>query len=75
MRDFLEQDRCYGTLTTLSAERFDTLERVIVRREQHPAKWLDLRPTIQYIHQPGGIAHNTDDVIVGLRVLVLKATH
>jgi len=36
----------------------------------HAARWLDLRPTIQYIHQPGGIAQNTDDVIVGLRVLV-----
>ena len=41
----------------------------------HAARWLDLRPTIQYIHQPGGIAQNADDVIVGLRVLVLKGTH
>jgi porin len=33
-------------------------------------KWLELRPDIQYIYQPGGIAHVTDDVIVGLRLSV-----
>ena len=32
--------------------------------------WLALRPDIQYVHDPGGIARNTDDLIVGLRVSV-----
>lgn len=32
--------------------------------------WLDLRPSIQYIRDPGGVAKNTDDLIVGLRVSV-----
>jgi porin len=36
----------------------------------HAASWLELRPNIQYVHQPGGIAQNTDDVIVGLRLSV-----
>jgi porin len=36
----------------------------------HATKWLEVRPNIQYVHQPGGIAHNTDDVIVGLRLSV-----
>jgi porin len=34
----------------------------------HVGRWLDLRPNIQYVAQPGGIARNTNDVIVGLRV-------
>ena len=34
----------------------------------HVTRWLDLRPNIQYIAQPGGIGRNTNDVIVGLRV-------
>jgi porin len=33
-------------------------------------KWLELRPDIQYVYRPGGIAHVTDDVIVGLRLSV-----
>jgi porin len=36
----------------------------------HINRWLDLRPNIQYVAQPGGIARNTDDVIVGLRVSI-----
>jgi len=32
-----------------------------------PTGWLDLRPNVQYIHQPGGISQ-TDDVILGLKV-------
>ena len=36
----------------------------------HVTRWLDLRPNIQYVVQPGGIARNTNDVIVGLRVSV-----
>jgi porin len=32
--------------------------------------WLDLRPGIQFIHDPGGIAKNTDDLVVGLRLSV-----
>jgi porin len=34
----------------------------------HITRWLDLRPNIQYVVQPGGYARNTSDVIVGLRV-------
>jgi len=33
----------------------------------HAASWLDLRPNIQYVHQPGGISQ-TDDIILGLKV-------
>jgi porin len=36
----------------------------------HVNRWLDLRPNVQYVVQPGGIARNTNDVIVGLRVSV-----
>jgi porin len=32
------------------------------------ASWLDLRPSIQYVVQPGGIVHNASDLIAGLRV-------
>jgi porin len=31
-------------------------------------RWLELRPNVQYVAQPGGIARSTNDVIVGLRV-------
>ena len=34
-----------------------------------PATWLDFRPNIQYIHQPGGI-DQTDDIILGLKLSV-----
>jgi porin len=34
----------------------------------HLNRWLDVRPSVQYVVQPGGMARNTDDVIVGLRV-------
>jgi porin len=36
----------------------------------HAAPWLDLRPNIQYVRQPGGVAQNTDDVILGLRLSI-----
>jgi porin len=32
--------------------------------------WLNLRPGIQYIHDPGGVVKNTDDLVVGLRLSV-----
>jgi porin len=35
------------------------------------ATWLQLRPDIQYVYQPGGVAHSTNDVIVGLRLSVI----
>jgi len=35
-----------------------------------PAPWLDLRPNVQYVYQPGGTARNHADLIVGLRVSV-----
>ena len=31
-------------------------------------RWLELRPNVQYVAQPGGIARNTSDVIVGLKL-------
>jgi porin len=34
----------------------------------HVTRWLELRPNVQYVVQPGGVARNTNDVIVGLRV-------
>jgi len=34
----------------------------------HVKGWLDLRPNLQYVAQPGGVARNLSDVIVGLRV-------
>jgi porin len=34
------------------------------------AQWLQLRPDVQYVHQPGGNTHITDDVIVALRLSV-----
>jgi porin len=36
----------------------------------HVTRWLDLRPNIQFVVQPGGIARNTNDVIVGLRLSI-----
>lgn len=40
IRNFLQCDMHYGALA-LSTEKLNILERVIVRKEQHPAKWLD----------------------------------
>lgn len=36
----------------------------------NPAIWINLRPSLQYVAQPGGIAHNTDDIVVGLRLSI-----
>jgi porin len=36
----------------------------------HTAEWLELRPNVQYIHEPGGIAQQKDDVIAGLKLAV-----
>ena len=36
----------------------------------HVAGWLDLRPNVQYVAQPGGVARNQSDVILGIRVAV-----
>jgi len=33
-------------------------------------KWLELRPDFQYVYQPGGLGHVTNDVIVGLRLSI-----
>ena len=35
----------------------------------HATGGLDFRPNVQYIHDPGGIAQNTDDIILGLKLL------
>ena len=34
------------------------------------AGWLDLRPNVQYVAQPGGVAGRTNDVIVGMRLSI-----
>jgi porin len=34
------------------------------------ARWLQLRPDVQYVYQPGGNTHTTNDVIVALRLSV-----
>ena len=34
------------------------------------AEWLELRPNIQYIHEPGGVAQKNDDVIAGLKLAI-----
>ena len=36
----------------------------------HTAEWLELRPNVQYIHDPGGIAQKKDDVIAGLKLAI-----
>lgn len=36
----------------------------------HAAGWLDLRPNLQYIAQPGGVARSTSDVIIGLKLAI-----
>jgi porin len=36
----------------------------------NPAPWIALRPNVQYVLHPGGVARNTDDVIVGLKVSI-----
>jgi porin len=36
----------------------------------HVIDGLTLQPNLQYVHQPGGIAKNTDDIILGLRVAI-----
>jgi porin len=36
----------------------------------HATPWLELRPNVQYVLQPGGIARNTDDIIIGLRLSI-----
>jgi CRISPR-associated endonuclease/helicase Cas3 len=41
IRNFLSQEQSYSACMTLPKEKLDTLERVIARREQHPAKWLE----------------------------------
>jgi porin len=36
----------------------------------HATRWLELRPNVQYVVQPGGVARNTDDFIIGLRLSI-----
>lgn len=36
----------------------------------HPADWLELRPNVQFIHQPGGIAAEKDVVVLGLKAAI-----
>jgi porin len=34
----------------------------------HLVGWLDLRPSLQYVLHPGGVTHNANDLIAGVRV-------
>jgi len=34
----------------------------------HATHWLILRPNLQYVLQPGGISHNSNDIIFGLKL-------
>jgi porin len=34
----------------------------------HVKGWLDVRPSVQYVVAPGGVSHNTNDLIAGLRL-------
>ncbi|KQS05149.1 porin [Sphingomonas sp. Leaf357] len=36
----------------------------------HPADWLELRPNLQLIHQPGGIAAEKDVAVLGLKAAI-----
>ncbi|MBI0473872.1 carbohydrate porin [Sphingomonas sp. MA1305] len=36
----------------------------------HPADWLELRPNVQYIHQPGGIREANDVGVVGMKAAI-----
>jgi porin len=36
----------------------------------HVRGWLDVRPSVQYVVAPGGVSHNTNDLIAGLRLAV-----
>jgi porin len=36
----------------------------------HVKGWLDVQPNIQYVDAPGGVSHNTNDVIVGLKLAI-----
>lgn len=41
IRDFLQRESCYSAFEKISLEKLNILERVIVKREQHPAQWLE----------------------------------
>jgi len=48
-----------------------TSERVAeVFYDFHLGRWFDLRPNVQYVSRPGGVASNESDVIAGLKLLV-----
>jgi porin len=34
----------------------------------HFNRWLEVRPNVQYVVQPGGVARNTNDVVIGLKL-------
>ncbi len=36
----------------------------------HPAEWLELRPNLQYIHQPGGVRSAADVGLVGMKAAI-----
>lgn len=36
----------------------------------HTTEWLELRPNVQYIHEPGGLDRKKDDVIAGLKLAI-----
>jgi CRISPR-associated endonuclease/helicase Cas3 len=41
IRVFLDRESCYSAFETNSSEKLAILERLILKQERHPAKWLD----------------------------------
>ncbi len=41
IRDFLDREACYSTFETNASKKLALIERLILKRESHSAKWLD----------------------------------
>jgi len=59
----LQNEEGYGPVPVQSSERVGE-----VFYNVHMAGWLDLRPNVQYVADPGGVAGRINDVIFGIRV-------
>jgi porin len=55
-------------LNPVGVQSAEYVGEVFYRAQATP--WLDLRPSIQYVRDPGGIGSNTPDVVIGLRLSV-----
>jgi len=59
----LQNEEGYGPVAVQSSEWVGE-----VFYNLHMAGWLDLRPNLQYVADPGGVAGRVNDVIFGIRV-------